>query len=155
MFGLTAAQARKIAQTIATVDRWVKQGTSGPATLPNRKYNGQFAVVFKDGTTDTVTIGAGAIVAGTTVSSIGNTDHVPSGAAGTYYLYSESYYTTAWVNGYASSTTYPTQGTKTVSAVAYPCFRKLIAELTWDGTSVTGIPKQHQYGEIHITGRSV
>jgi hypothetical protein len=155
MFGLTAAQARKIAQTIATVDRWVNQGNGGFSTLPNRKYNGQFAVTLKDGTTDTVTVGAGRIIAGTIVAPISATDHTPSGGTGTYYLYSESYYTTSWVHGYASSTTYPTQAVKTVSSVDYPCFRKLIAELEWNGSAVTAHPKQQQYGEIHITGRWV
>jgi hypothetical protein len=117
-------------------------------------YTGQFAVVLKAGTTNTVTVGAGRIVAGTTVSTVAATDNTPSGAAGTYYLYSESYFTTSWVHGYASSTTYPTQAVKTVSSVDYPCFRKLIAELTWSGTAVTAIMQQ-QYGEIHIAGRSV
>jgi hypothetical protein len=128
---------------------------SGSSGAPSSDYAGQFAVVIKAGTTNTVTIGAGRIVAGAAVSSIAATDHTPSGAAGTYYLYSESYFTTSWVHGYASSTTYPTQAVKTVSAVNYPCSRKLIAELAWNGSAVTAAPKQQQFGEIHIAGRWV
>lgn len=153
--------AQRIGKAVQRVENYPDAGiapyrrknraASGRASAANPLADSQFYATLKSATTDTVAINAGRLIRGTTVTSIGAAEVAisPSGTA-TYYVYLESYYYGGAAQGYASSTTYPTQAVKTISTFDLPCERILIATVTVVDGAITTV-KPEQIGEIHST----
>ena len=95
-----------------------------------------FGVSIKDD--DEVTVAAGKVINGTTVSSISQSDHTIGTTNGTYYLSIEIWYNAAWKSAYLSGTSYPTQGTKSDTGT-FPCTRVLIAVVVVADNAISSV----------------
>jgi len=99
-------------------------------------YRGHFKIT--DNGDDTMTIGAGRVVNGTTTTTVPADTGSVSGAT---YLSIEIWYNSGWHTTYLASSSYPTQAKKS----GFWTLRVLIAE------KVNGSWVQQQFGEIHNT----
>ena len=106
-----------------------------------------FEVTAKDA--DEVSILAGKVINGTTVSSISETDHTIGTVNGTYYFYIQVWYNSTWKSSYASGTDYPDQSDIDDGGTDYPCWRVLLAEVVVSGNVVQDPTQVWPGHELH------
>ena len=111
-----------------------KRGASGGAAL-----TGQYLIT--DNGDDTLDIGVGKVINGTTVTTVGVESALD--VTGKTYVSLEVWYNAGWQTGYLADTVYPTQAKKTPGD--YWTVRVLIAE------KVSGTWEQRWHQEFHNT----
>jgi len=110
--------------------------SASPSEASGDTYRGQFKIT--DNGDDTITVGAGKVVNGTTVTTVpADTGSV----SGSIYLSIVIWYNSGWFTTYEPSSSYPTQDKRD----GHWALRVLIAE------KVNGSWVQQQFGEIHNT----
>lgn len=141
ILGLTPEQHRRVGAAVRIAEslrpgpqKFAANQKGAPAAGWTPYY---FGVSIKDA--DEVTVAAGKVINGTTVSTIAAADVTIGTTNGTFYLSIEIWYNAAWKSAYLKDTTYPTQADKTDGGSDYPCFRVLIAVVTVAANVVSSI----------------
>jgi len=136
LYGLTERDKIRIGATVNRSEAAVDPGQRFNANLPGGgglAYEGQFKIT--DNGDDTVDVGAGHVISGTTVTAVSPVSGIA--VAADTHLWIEITYNSGWVTEYDSGGSYPTQ----TPAI----YRVLISQ------KIAGVWTQSRFSEIHNT----